>query len=387
MLLIIEAHGRILTADKYGATENFFKNRKKFYDIYDLYNNGKANKLLVGETTLLEAVIPGSSSIAINNDEGVGRIIEDINEGIRRFMKAGENKRSSYPTLNTFFRNCLVPSYLIASEKFSTEKPVFVNAINNLGFILNNSLDEETYNQFKKYVLTYMYRETAHNLAHDIIVDNEGNIKAIDKAIPLDRLYGTNYDIDNEFNCENINNPTEEEYNKFHNLNVANKVQFIKSNITVSDDNIFNYLITNLHNAYEIANSGLAKQTINFDDEGQNIDQIYRLFNEAMDNNNRLIKDTMIDIIKYAFYVEGFNFGRNNASKCISNKALYSTFEEGGINIIKDIKSGIDIVNEATLYDANLYEDFVRGHSKSKIISSHNIKFINKVSEIANNYI
>lgn len=383
----IEAHGRILTADKYGATENFFKNRKKFYDIYDLYNNGKASKLLVGETTLLEAVIPGSSSIAINNDEGIGRIIEDINEGIRRFMKAGENKRSSYPTLNTFFRNCLVPSYLIASEKFSTEKPVFVNAINNLGFILNNSLDEETYNQFKKYVLTYMYRETAHNLTHDIIVDNEGNIKAIDKATPLDRLYGTNYDIDNEFNCENINNPTEEEYNKFHNLNVANKVQFIKSNITVSDDNIFNYLTTNLHNAYEIANSGLAKQTINFDDEGQNIDQIYRLFNEAMDNNNRLIKDTMIDIIKYAFYVEGFNFGRNNASKCISNKALYSTFEEGGINIIKDIKSGIDIVNEATLYDANLYEDFVRGHSKSKIISSHNIKFINKVSEIANNYI
>lgn len=383
----IESHGRILTADKYGATENFFKNRKKFYDIYDLYNNGKASQLLVGDRTLLEAVIPGSSSIAINNAEGVGRIIEDINEGIRNFMKAGKGKTSEYPTLNTFFRNCLVPSYLIASERFSTEKPVFVSAINNLGFILNTPLDEETYNQFKKYVLTYMYRETAHNLAHDIVIDANGNTIAVDKATPLDRLYGTNYDVDNEFNCANINNPTDEEYNKFHNLSVANKIQFIKSNITISDDNIFNYLTTNLHNAYETSNNGLAKQTIRFDDNGQNIDQIYRLFNEAMDNNNHLIKDTMIDIIKYAFYVEGFNFGRNNVSKCISNKALYSTFEEGGINIIKDIKSGIDIVNEATLNDSNLYEDYIRGHSKSKVVPSHNLKFINKVSEIANNYI
>lgn len=383
----IEAHGRILTADKYGATENFFKNRKKFYDIYDLYNNGKASQLLVGDRTLLEAVIPGSSSIAINNTEGIGRIIEDINEGIRSFMKAGEGKTSEYPTLNIFFRNCLVPSYLIASERFSTEKPVFVSAINNLGFILNTPLDEETYNQFKKYVLTYMYRETAHNLAHDTVIDANGNVIAVDKATPLDRLYGTNYDVDNEFSCANINNPTDEEYNKFHNLSVANKIQFIKSNITVSDDNIFNYLNTNLYNAYETSNSGLAKQTISFDDNGQNIDQIYRLFDEAMDNNNRLIKDTMIDIIKYAFYVEGLNFGRNNVSKCISNKSLYSTFEEGGINIIKDIKSGIDIVNEATLHDSNLYEDFVRGHSKSKVVPSHNLKFINKVSEIANNYI
>lgn len=383
----IEAHGRILTADKYGATENFFKNRKKFYEIYDLYNNGKASKLLSGNTTLLEAVIPGSSSIAINNEEGVGRIIEDINEGIKRFMAAGAGKESKYPTLNAFFRNCLVPSYLISSERFKTENPIFVNAINNLGFILNTPLDEETYTQFKKYVLNNMYRVVSHNLAHELMIDSNGNTIAVDKATPLDRLYGTNYDVDNEFNCEDINNPTDEEYERFHNLSVANKIQFIKSNITVSDDNIFNYLNTNLYNAYETSNNGLAKQTISFDDNGQNIDQIYRLFNEAMDNNNRLVKDTIIDIIKYAFYVEGFNFGRNNISKCISNKALYSTLEDGGINIIKDIKSGIDTITVDSLIQENLYEDFIRGHSKSKVIPSHNIKFINKVSEISPNYI
>lgn len=372
----IEQHGRVLTADKFGAKQSFFATRKVFYDMFDLYTNGKAAQLESNGAPLLESIFPGSSMLAYSfadeNNQEV-RSIDDIEEAIKSFLAYNNGKTSSYAPLNAFLTMATAPSYLMNSKRFATENPIFVKAIKTIEYYLNRPINEQTYNQFKKYVLNYMIQMYAPSIYMDIVVDKNGNINYNDVTTEdLNRIYGYGRNEEIEFTPTNINKLSDAEYAEFHKLSPTQKVHLVKSHLINSKDNIFKYLKTNLYNTRV---KGVSSQTITFDDQNQNIDYIHKLFEESMNNTNRAIKDTMIDLIKYAFIVEGYNYGNGKVSKAIKNNALYETFAKGGLDIIDNIKGIVKNVDQYALEDENIYEDFIRSHTNIKQLPSHNIKY------------
>lgn len=385
---LIENHTKIFAADKYGAKDNMFNARKVFYDIYDLINNGKYNRLVApvkgNKVPLVEAVYPGITNIAFTTEDDVQttKSIDDIQNAIKDFLKYNREHESVYPILNAFFTYGTSSGYLITSQRFISESPEFIHAVKYLEGYLNAPLDEKTYNRFKKYFLNFLYFLSAPTLHKDVIVNKDGTISITENNDSKSRIYGYKYDDNVDFKYNNINDLTEEEYQVFHKLSPAQKIFIVKQHINSDKLNIFNYLKANLYHKGDVRKRGISGQYITFEDQNQNIDVIHELFEEAFNTNSRVLKDTMIDLIKYAFVVEGYNYGRNKVSKTIKNNALYESIANGGLNIIENIREGIRSMDYKFLEEFNIYEDFIRANSDIRQVLSHNIKYDGKKREI-----
>lgn len=373
---IIANHVKVLNPDKFGAKQTIYSTRKVIDDIGTIVNSDDANRINVNGEPLLEAIYPG-----ITKATETGVFMPEL-------YLAETDKPSAYPALDAFMRYSTVPSILINKGLFETESHNFVNAINSIQNYISGSVNEKLYNDFKKYVLGYMYKNNSAIISQPIELEKNGNITVdiftaskveSEGRSPVEgetrRIYGFGYDINYNINIDNVANPTQEEVNAFAKLTPAQKVHFVQSHLLGSQRTIFSELNVNLFNGFEFRTRGISSQIIRFNDQQQDMESIYKMFDAAFNNTNPIIRLTAIDIIKYAFVVEGYQFRRGNVSKVIKNNALYTSREDGGTGIIDSIRFGVSSVNDKELAANNIYEDYIRSHSNIPQIPTYRIRY------------
>lgn len=373
---IITNHVKVLNPDKFGAKQTIYSTRKVIDDIGTIINSDDSNRINVNGEPLLEAIYPG-----ITKATETGVFMPEL-------YLAETDKPSAYPALDAFMRYSTVPSILINKGLFETESHSFVNAINSIQNYISGSVNEKLYNDFKKYVLEYMYKNNSAIISQPIELEKNGNITVdiftaskveSEGRSPVEdetrRIYGFGYDINYNINIDNVANPTQEEVNAFSKLTPAQKVHFVQSHLLGSQRTIFSELNVNLFNGFEFRTRGISSQIIRFNDQQQDMESIYKMFDAAFNNTNPIIRLTAIDIIKYAFVVEGYQFRRGNVSKVIKNSALYTSREDGGTGIIDSIKFGVSSVNDKELAANNIYEDYIRSHSNIPQIPTYRIRY------------
>lgn len=373
---IIANHVKVLNPDKFGAKQTIFSTRKVIDDISAILSSDDAARLKVKDKPLLEAIYPG---ITAATEEGAF---------MPSIYLSSNNEDSAYPILDGFLRYSTVPSILINQGLFETESYAFTNAIKSIQNYLGGTVNEKLYNDFKKYVLEHMYKNNSAIISQPIELEKNGNI-AVDILTaskvesegrsPVEdeerRIYGFGYDINYDINIANVANPTQEEINAFSKLTPAQKVHFVQRHLSGSQRTIFNNLNVNLFNGYEFKTRGISSQVIRFDDQQQDMESIYKMFDAAFNNTNPIIRLTAIDIIKYAFVVEGYQFRRGNVSKVIKNSALYTSREDGGTGIIDSIRFGVSAISDKELAANNIYEDYIRSHSNIPQIPTYRVRF------------
>lgn len=373
---IIANHVKVLNPDKFGAKQTIFSTRKVIDDISAILSSDDAARLKIKDKPLLEAIYPG---ITAATEEGAF---------MPSIYLSSNNEDSAYPILDGFLRYSTVPSILINQGLFETESYAFTNAIKSIQNYLGGTVNEKLYNDFKKYVLEHMYKNNSAIISQPIELERNGNI-AVDILTaskvesegrsPVEdeerRIYGFGYDINYDINIANVANPTQEEVNAFSKLTPAQKVHFVQRHLSGSQRTIFNSLNVNLFNGYEFRTRGISSQVIRFDDQQQDMESVYKMFDAAFNNTNPIIRLTAIDIIKYAFVVEGYQFRRGNVSKVIKNSALYTSREDGGTGIIDSIRFGVSAISDKELAANNIYEDYIRSHSNIPQIPTYRVRF------------
>ena len=85
-----------------------------------------------------------------------------------------------------------------------------------------------------------------------------------------------------------------------------------------------------------------------------------------------------MDIIRYAFVVEGYKMKRNAVNKMISNKPLIDQQKDGGTGIIFELNNMIGDIKNASIPMNKVRENFIRSHSTMSQIATQRVEKNNK---------
>lgn len=400
---------RVCNPDKFGAKQTIFSTNKVFDDIHEMISKGSGNVLEVerNEDEYIK-VKKGKDAEGKDIVDNITTMpfLEAVYPGIYgtldSYLQGGEDslkgKTSRYSILNTFLRYATGTSLKVARPLFKTQTPKFRNFINGLDAVFDKTrpvrIDEKTYNDFERYTLSTFYQATPIITAPvNITFDaNKGaftsfklkdNYNDADVADEMERINGYNRGGDIvvlrngeriPFEVEDVNHPTEQELNDFVTLTPAQKVAWIKAH---GDKGIFARLTAELNNNYK-GSKRKGRQTIRLKEDIANPETLYHEFDDALHNDNPFIANTALDLIKYAFVVEGYKPQARGITKIIKNTALYqdSLFDfaekdskgevsyHHGEPITETIDGKFLTVSEPhTRAAMNDYEEFVRSHS------------------------
>lgn len=347
---------RCSNPDRFGAKQTvratrMIRDNIKEYGFND--KNPVSKVVRVGNKNLLEALYPGFGS----------------ENGIRV-------EESAYPYLAAFFKYATEPSIQANSILFPTENTAYTNVTNaaqqKLGIIFN----DEQYKEYKQYMMTQVYASVPY-LNTPLTITEEGWFDTNDDSIiestknninywnaEISRIYG--YEEFSKMNIEikDIYNPTKEEINAFNKLTPAQKVLWIQTNLT-DGRGIFEYLNVNKFNQWEYKNKGYTHQSIRFTDSSDNMQEVYLAFNNSFYNTSPIVRLATMDLIKYAFVVEGFKFKKGGLSKIITNNAMYKNIEDMGMNIIPVIQRVFQFYdNPSNAVTTQFIDKFIRSHSE-----------------------
>ena len=337
--------------DKFGAKQTVFSTRQIIDDIDVIINNPNnpiSQMLTVDGKNFLSTLYPG-----FGTKDGI-----DVS-------------KSSYPYLAAFLKYATLPSVAINSQLFFTESDKFDNIINETQLKFGRNFTEKEYKEFKQYIITYLYNNieflrtpqtinSQHNFIPDIdeMLSEEERLAIYRKEYA--RINGYETLESSNLKVQDINNPTEEEIKRFNKLTPLQKVVWMQQNFTIYNG-IFGHLKTNFFNQKELKDKGISHQTIRFNDQLSDIEDLFVAFNYSFFNTNPLVRLATLDLIKYAFIVEGFRFKKGGISKLITNKALYLPLNERGTNIVEFANNLMkEVINPR--YYVGLIHNFVRSH-------------------------
>lgn len=385
----IGALTRVCNPDKFGAKQTIFETNKVFDDILDILSDenpvfGKTNN-----KSFLESIYPGISKIKT--------------DGIEGYLENKDND-SAYPPLHNFLKYATATSIKINRTLFVTQHPKFVQAVKEIQKVISGSnprLKENTYNAFERYILCDIYRKVPI-IANPIVYSYKTGIdyiKVVDYSKERERIFGYGYNPDLktvdkngnivDFNPINKLHPTKDEIEMFIKLTPAQKVWYIQQNF--SDGLICKYLKTNLVNNKEYRRNKSGAQTIEFIEDNTDIETIYSEFYNTFANKNPLLALTAMDIIKYAFVVEGYNMKKHAVTKVIDNDILINDKGFDGTGINKSLSDTVGNFANHPDFDRvrQLTESFVRSHSTMSEISHTYIgkKDLNKFNRLNNGFL
>lgn len=393
---------RVCNPDKFGAKATVYETREVLDNIFDcIYSEDNFSGEIVEKDRVLTAENNLGEEVHI-----LQAIYPNIKKGsnnsvLKYIMEDMDIDDSKYPSLAAFLKYSTAFSITCAQEVLPTESPAFVDACKGLAKCFsghNNQLSEEEYDNFKKYLLNYLFSQCL-TIAHPIsvIIDDNGNISyepdhtksafyerqrifgyrsqpnlRIRKRI-VEKGQGENnkdriYYVDEEVKFKDIDNPTEEELNTFNKLSPAQKVQWIKTYYTY-DKGIFEYYNVNLNNVGAMGTYA-GMQTISYNSELLESNVAYELFTKAFSSSNPIIKLAAFDIIKYASAVDGFQMKKTGVNKTIANYALYTPAFYGGTGIVDEVTSMINYIKY--LFDdesigRTVYEQYLRSNINPNI--------------------
>ena len=354
----IEKILQVSKPDRFGAKQTIRSTRKILEDAknYTDIENYIGNTLLVNNKTFIDALYPNIEYENINVSD------------------------SAYPYLAAFMQYATIPSIKINSKLFTMENKEISNIINNIEYRLGITFSDDQYHDLTQYMISYLYKLTpilttpiTLNEMGKFITDTEYGKELANKNIDYwkseeARINGYTYYETTKFDTVDINNPTQEEINNFAKLTPVQKVLYIKEHFS-EDPGIFKYIDVNTYNQRNVREKGYTGQSLYFHDNIENIEDLINQSKLDSFSKHPYIKLTMLDVVKYAFIVDGFKFKRNSVVKIISNDFLLKPIQYNGTNIISTI-----IDNFATLFNfkefniegSNIYnitERFIRSHS------------------------
>ena len=358
--------------DKVGAKPSNRETRR----IRDAVNEYRTNPVFkVGDKTWADAMFP--------LDEN-GNI--DVNASVNKPIAAAY----AYSTL---------PSIQVGAQVFITENDDFIEAENHAQSVIGRRFNEQEYKEWRRYGMTYLYNSIG-KLLMPLMVDERGRIiPFIDKTKESEtelktantywndersRIVGYGIVDEGNFTVADINKHTNPELAEYVKLTPAQKVLFMQRNFP-DNQGIFNYIKVSLLNNTDIKNKGLSRQYLSYDDQVDSIEDLFQFFRNSFSNHNPLIKLACVDLIKYAFIAEGFNFRSGYITKIIPNDALYTDVNQGGMDIINNIdlnhaeNNGVvrklrDLPGEQM--DESYIDLFVRSHSEIvKTVRLGNLRF------------
>ena len=354
----IEKILQVTKPDKFGAKQTIRSTRQILQDAKKYISNKDliGSTLYVGNKTFIDALYPNI-----------------INENI-------DIEKSTYPYLAAFMQYATIPSIKINSQLFTMEREDVARIIDNIEQKLNIKLNDEQYIDLTQYMISYLYKLTpilttpiTLNEIGKFITNTKYGEELANKNIDYwkseeARINGFTYYETTKFDTIDINNPTQEEIDNFAKLTPVQKVLYIKEHFS-EDSGIFKYIDVNAYNQRDVREKGYTGQSLYFHDNIENIEDI--LIQSKLDSFSKhpYIKLAMLDLVKYAFIVDGFRFKRNSITKLIVNEFLLKPIQYNGTNIISTI-----INNFATLFNINdfdtkgtdiynITERFVRSHS------------------------
>ena len=366
------------------ATIFAFKQLKETSDnIEEILNQSKPDrfgaKQTIRETRLVEERIeeyrnpknPVGRTLLV-----LGKTVEDGKETIKYlpFLDKLYSNDSFYSYINNFYRYSTKRSVEINKQLFDLEQSVYVTNEKYLEKLIGRPLTNDEYKKFKQYIVASSYN-SIEILVKPITINKKGFVvideSRLDEYSAYDngydagakerfRVYGINSQNEINLPLEDFNEPNDYEIARFNELSPAEKVIWVKSNFG-ENAGIFELLDVRTFNYNEYKDKGYCTSVITFNDSGKDIDELIAQFNNKYHSKHPFIRLAMIDLIKYAFYVEGFNFKTGNISKIVSNKALLDLHLPEGLNVVDTIKNIISGNTLEELKDIN--ERFIRSNS------------------------
>ena len=380
---------RVCNPDKFGAKQTIYSTNKVFDDIQTIIKNEEESGV----------------TLKVKHEDGtevsfLNAIYPNVGDGLDKYITSTPTHKSLYSTLDSFLRYATASSIKAARPLFKTQNKGFRDLCDGLSSVLDargkSRIDEDTNNDFEKYVLGDIYNNvpgltlpvTVNVKGDDVTFSIKHDADASDevaKTNEINRIYGyghgptfevTSSRTDEEghkieyrkdFTVENMNVPTDKEVSEFEQLTPAQKVQFIKDHSI--GDNIFMHLNVNLDTSNRRYRRG--QQTIELIQDTADAESLYELFDAAINNKNPLVASAAMDLIKYSFVVEGFKMSRNAINGIIKNTALYGdTFGKDNKSIVDAIDSKVSTADYVEDDVANrLYEDYVRSHPNMRGIA------------------
>lgn len=342
---------RVTNADKFGAPVSMRETRQMINDVNKLRTDDTFDKDDVG---FIDLIYP--------EKEGYSGII-DVD-------------KSEYPSIAAIYNYATINSYDTNKQIFITEREEFADAENFVQKALRHKFTENEYKSYKRYIISSLYSQIPVLLS-PITLDKRGNLIMVQQDenqsnneginanqfwnSERSRIYGYGIATNGDFQIANVNKPTAKEIERFRNLTPAQKVLFIQTHFN-DNAGIFNYLNITLFNPADVKYKGINRQYISYNDQVSDIEDLYYLFDKAFFNKNPLIKLAAIDLVKYAFIAEGFNFKTGYISKIIPNDVLYTNINEGGTGVIRSVESLIYGLAEQ-IQTEDFVTDFARSHS------------------------
>lgn len=338
-------------ADKFGAKPSIHETRR----TVELINELRSDYTLSKEgKSFIELIYPSA-------DEYHSRI--DV-------------ENSEYKSIAAVYAYATNPSLQTNTKLFITENDDFDITEHIIQQTIHHKFTEPEYKEYKRYAISCLYNEI-EKLLTPLTVDNKGRIMPNTEAInqsndelktandywneERSRICGYGVAVDGDFDIKNVNKPTKADINKFSKLTPAQKVLFIQKHFP-DNQGIFNYIKVTLLNNTDVKYRGISRQYLSFDDQVDNVEDLLYLFTSSFSNRNPIIKLAAIDLIKYAFIAEGFNYKSGYISKIVPNETLYKSIEEGGLDIIDELKSRVKQL-PYTMRSEEFIDQYVRSHS------------------------
>lgn len=357
---VIQKIVRVCNPDKFGAKQTIFATNEVFETIKDINNSKQAKVLSKDGIPFLESIYPGLIKDGVVDKDNY---VKDTHE-------------SAYPSLNAFLKYASVTSTVVNSMLFETQTRPFVTTIKALSRMLPTPrrLTEKEYNDYEKYVIGAAYNNADGIRLGYTINSSTGRLEST-KTTDLQerlRIYGFSGSPVFNFDVIDITEPTQDEIDAWSKLTPAQKVAWLQSK--AEDGGIFSKLKVDLQDNYRVGNKDCAAQSIRFNDDNVDTETAYNLFETATKSKNPLVKLAAIDLIKYAFVVEGFKMRRNGVNKIIKNSTLRDdtlfTNQDGEPT---SLLSQIDANFKHITYD-DYRDDYLRSHSDNGMVPKRTVK-------------
>ena len=421
----VSSIARCCNPDKFGAKQTVFATDKVFDDIVDIMiskekDRERRSTLYVpdpdhpnskgepGKKHILEAIYPGLED-AISIEEVDGAEVIKVGEIIPA-MNKHQIEDSAYPTLYAYLRYSSASASTINKSIFATQGPIFTAAVKGITSVFSGNkprIDEETYKDFRMYMLTKIYQDSKFiQYPISVVYGKNGELELVGKPKTDDdkklgasvkanpelieqekrRILGYGYPPSlktvsttkdaqgnteyhyNDIVISDLNHPSDNDLKLFAKLTPAQKILYIKTNFR--NAGFFNMLDVDLYNSGKRGKKR-GTHSIEFKDDNYNIDVVRDGFYNMFYNTNPLVKMAAIDIIKYAVVAEGLKMQNKGVTKVLDNRVLNSPYGNDGTGFVAEVKHVVDAINTpGTIINEfdmdSTYENYLRSHKEVK---------------------
>lgn len=342
----IEANMQCCNPDKFGAKQSIKSTRDvldRVAEYREKLTNGDVLTVRDGRN-LIDALYPLDSKGNIDVDN------------------------SFYPYIAAFMRYATKTSVEVNKLVFALESDYVSKIIKALENSIHTKLTANQYRELQQYAVNFVCN-MCEGINEPITLNEFNQFVVNSKRIEEDgkllrnrwdreqlRIRGLiAYETANETNF-NFVEPTQDDIDRFTKLTPVQKVMAIQTAFA-RDQGVFEHIKVNTSNTAEIKSKGISGQYMYFNDQAENIENIFTKFNQAAYSKNPLIRLAAYDLMKYSFVVEGFKFKKSSISKIITAQFLKRSLAQKGTNI----------VGQATKHFATTFDlaTFLKGDNQS----------------------